>query len=83
MVVEIYPRALTGPVNKSSREERQGYLERTCPALSRRHFIAAGSCEDAFDAAASSHVMQYRIGELETLPPAADRCERLEGRIWY
>ena len=83
MVVEIYPRALTGPVNKSSRDERQRYLERICPALSRRHFMAAGSCEDAFDAAVSAHVMQQRINELENLQPAADRCDLLEGRIWY
>lgn len=83
MVIEIYPRALTGRVNKSSGEERRRYLERTCPALSRQYFTAAGSCEDAFDAAVSALVMQYRIDELENLPPAAHRCERLEGRIWY
>jgi len=83
MAVEIYPRALTGPVNKSSCEERQEYLERTCPALSPQHFMAAGSCEDAFDAAVSANVMQQRIDELQNLQPAADRCDLLEGRIWY
>jgi hypothetical protein len=83
MVVEIYPRALTGPVNKSSGEERQQYLEKTCPALLPQHCMAAASCEDAFDATVSTLVMQDRSDELENLPPADDHCALLEGRIWY
>ena len=83
MVVEIYPRALTGPVNKSSHDTRLRYVTKTFPNVSRRHVAAAGSCEDAFDAAVSALVMQRRIDELTNLAKAADRVDLLEGRIWY
>ena len=83
MVVEIYPRALSGPVNKSSHEKRRQYLSETFPHLARRDVAAAGSCEDAFDAAVSALVMQQRTAELATLSKAADRRDLLEGRIWY
>jgi len=82
-VIEIYPRALTGPVHKSSHEKRRQYLVKMFPHLSKRQVIAASSCEDAFDAAVSALVMQRRIDELTKLPKAADRCDLLEGRIWY
>lgn len=83
MVVEIYPRALTGRVKKSCGEARQQYLKRTCPGLSEKCVLAAGSCEDAFDAAMSAHVMQQRIDEFARLQQASNRRELLEGSIWY
>ncbi len=50
-VIEIYPRVLTGPVRKSSAEERQTYLAggglRGSEAIRR----SASSNEDPFDAA--------------------------------
>jgi hypothetical protein len=82
-VIEIYPRALTGPVNKSSREKRRQYLSERFPHLTRPHVAAAVSCEDAFDATVSALVMQQRIDELMNLSKAAGRCDLLEGRIWY
>jgi predicted nuclease with RNAse H fold len=72
MVAEIYPRALTGPVNKSSHDERLQYLTRTFPNLSRRQIAAAAACEDAFDAAVAALMMQRRIDELRNLAKAAD-----------
>ena len=81
-VVEIYPRALTGRVNKGRWSARHEYLQTHLadqdPVLLER---AAGS-EDAFDAAVSALVMAAHSDELATLPPAADATERLEGRIW-
>lgn len=82
-IVEIYPRALTGPVNKSSLEKRRQYLRARLPHLSERRCAAASSCEDAFDAAVSVLVMQKHIDGLARLGQATDHCELLEGRIWY
>ena len=81
-IVEIYPRALTGRVNKGRWSARHEYLfthfADQDPTLLER---AAGS-EDAFDAAVSALVMAAHADELAALPPAADATERLEGRIW-
>jgi hypothetical protein len=82
LVVEIYPRALTGPVNKSSHADRLAYLKAHFPALSRRWTTIAASCEDAFDAAVSALVMYRRGDELTHLPGTTDPCHLLEGRIW-
>jgi hypothetical protein len=80
--VEIYPRALTGRLDKGRFRCRRAHL--------RRHFVdqdplllerAAGS-EDAFDAAVSALRMAEHVRELERLPPATDELERLEGRVW-
>jgi hypothetical protein len=81
-VIEIYPRLMTGPVNKSDPAARAAYLDAHYtsldPALRRR----AASTEDAFDAAVSALVMSQHTHELAALPPAADEQERIEGRIW-
>ena len=81
--VEIYPRALTGPVLKSRHRARREYLERRFPdedAVMRER--AAGS-EDAFDAAVSALVMARHRHELADLPSVApDSRPRLEGAIW-
>ncbi len=82
LVVEIYPRALTGPVAKSRGSSRREYLferfaDQEEPLLER----AAGS-EDAFDAAVSALVMSRHAGELAGLEPARDSLDSIEGRIW-
>ena len=82
-VVEIYPRALTGPVNKSSRDARRQYLRAKFPELSKQLVTVASSCEDAFDAAVSALVMHKRIDDLANLSQSTDPCELLEGKIWY
>lgn len=83
VVVEIYPRLLTGVVNKSSREDRGAYLTKRFPKLSREHYEAAASSEDAFDAAVSALVMASRAHEFVALSQATEPCELIEGRIWY
>ena len=83
MAVEIYPRALTGPVLKSRHRARREYLARRFPdqdAVMRER--AAGS-EDAFDAAVSALVMARHRDELSALPPVPPGSRlRLEGAIW-
>jgi hypothetical protein len=78
LVVEIYPRVLTGPVRKNSPSERERYLEAVpMPADLRR--LAAAS-EDAFDAAISAVVMAAGVEELRALPDAPGYA--IEGKIW-
>lgn len=81
-IVEIYPRALTGPVDKGRYLSRQGYLKSNFaeqdPVLLER---AAGS-EDAFDAAVSALRMAEHVRELEGLEPSHDETELLEGAVW-
>jgi Protein of unknown function (DUF429) len=79
-VVEIYPRALTGAVNKGSWRARHHHLFEHFgdqdPTLLER---AAGS-EDAFDAAVSALVMSRHQPRLERISNDGD--SRIEGRIW-
>lgn len=81
-VVEIYPRLLTGPVNKSGVTERADYLDERCPALDDALRLKAVCSEDAFDAAASALVMHEHRDELETLMQAEDSNTMMEGEIW-
>jgi hypothetical protein len=78
LVVEIFPRVLTGPVRKSSRSERERYLESVPMPPELRRVAAAG--EDAFDAAVSAVVMAASAEELRALGEEPDYA--LEGRIW-
>ncbi len=81
LVVEIYPRILTGVVVKSSEGEREDYLNATWPKLPATFRSLAIRSEDAFDAAVSALVMDAHLQELGTLP-GGDEISRLEGEIW-
>ena len=83
MVVEIYPRALTGPVTKSCRPCRERYLQSCYPALNDEWKATAASSEDAFDAAVSALQMARHVKALEQLPVINDPTLRLEGLIWH
>lgn len=79
-VVEVYPRALTGPVKKSDRVSRQLYLDGwDLPDDLRRHAVES---EDAFDAAISALVMSRHAEELAALTATDHPDGRLEGSIW-
>lgn len=80
-VIEIYPRALTGPVTKSKREARRQYLISTTWSWTDAHRHAAESSEDAFDAAISALVMAEYAVALEALPIGGGLAMR-EGEIW-
>jgi hypothetical protein len=83
VVVEIYPRLLTGPVRKGDRASREAYLS-NLPGVGAHAAFAelAADSEDAFDAAVSALVMSRHAAELEHLPPVDDPDTLLEGEIW-
>jgi hypothetical protein len=83
LVVEIYPRLLTGEVNKSQQPERATYLRRpefACLAPEVRR--AAESSEDAFDALVSALKMRDHAHLFALLQQSENPIELLEGRIW-
>lgn len=81
LVVEIYPRALTGQVNKSRFDHRTKFLTDRYPWVP--HVVAdlGAASEDAFDALVSALVMAERHKSFANLPvirgPGA-----MEGVIW-
>jgi hypothetical protein len=81
-VVEIYPRALTGPVNKSSWRERRSFLLERFPDQPLELLERAAGSEDAFDAAASALVMEANQARLRVLTQTSDPDYAVEGRIW-
>ena len=83
LLVEIYPRALTGPVVKSSAAARAIYLQQPLyRTLPQPVLAAARASEDAFDALISALAMRGAAPSFATLSPAADEDTRLEGAIW-
>ncbi len=82
LVIEIYPRLLTGAVNKGDALARAAYLETHFPALSRDLSAKAVRSEDAFDACVSAMAMDAARDELSSLPTVADPQLLLEGQIW-
>jgi len=83
LIVEIYPRLLTGPVAKSDSAARAAHLALHLPALMRETLQAAAGSDDAFDAVCSAAAMARVADVFSTLPPARDSVSRLEGEIWW
>ena len=83
LVIEIYPRLLTGPVNKSDAFAREAYLAQGFPEIDDALAHKAASSEDAFDAAVSAVIMSRHADEISTLTATRDHKERIEGRIWW
>ena len=82
LLVEIYPRLLTGPVVKRSPPARSLYLRERFPWLSADLFNEAAGSEDAFDALVSALVMREHAASFAGLRQAANEEMRLEGAIW-
>lgn len=83
LLVEIYPRALTGPVIKSDPAARETYLQAPrFASLTPRVCAQAVAGEDAFDALVSALAMRDHAQTFALLPQAADTTTRLEGAIW-
>jgi hypothetical protein len=80
VAVEIWPRALTGPVVKSDPVARAQHLDAHLPGLTAELRAAAVGSEDAFDAAVSAVVMSRHEARLRTLPPVEDAG--VEGEVW-
>ena len=83
LVLEIYPRLLTGPVNRSDFDEREKHLAKHCPEIDCELACKAASSEDAFDAAVSAVVMSRHVEEIGALTASRDPTELIEGRIWW
>ncbi|WP_420238772.1 hypothetical protein ACOBR2_04005 [Telmatobacter bradus] len=87
LVVEMYPRLLTGPVAKSNANARRSYLAamnlNSLPELSPATRKTAEESEDAFDALVSALAMYRRRAEFTHLTTASDPVARLEGDVAF
>lgn len=83
LVVEIYPRLLTGAVDKGNLDRRRSYLYDKFPRLDTPIRELGISCEDAFDALVSALVMAKHADNFLSLPAAEDDIRRREGKIWH
>jgi hypothetical protein len=82
VAIELYPRRLTGSVNKSAWRARHAYLLANHADQPKAMLERAAGSEDAFDAAVSAIVMGRHRDHLVTLPIVDDPTLRLEGQIW-
>jgi hypothetical protein len=88
LLVEIYPRLLTGVVKKGNAQARKLYLahKRThdpaYAALPHNIIEKARRSEDAFDALISVIEMTARRADFPRLQPATSTVRRLEGAVW-
>jgi hypothetical protein len=83
VALEIYPRLMTGPVNKSSPLERMELLSQRYADLGPTWVALAAGSEDAFDAAISAVVMSEHASSFTALPECHDPLVRKEGCIWH
>ena len=88
LLVEIYPRLLTGEVHKGNAKAREEYLAKKrredaayC-SLSVKVMAKARGSEDAFDALVSVMAMVERRESFLGLRKAKDRVTLLEGAVW-
>ena len=82
VVLEVYPRLLTGPVRKNSREERARYVAEAPWSVAPAFAAAIVESEDAFDAAISALVMDGQRADLAALRPSTDPVTLLAGDVW-
>jgi hypothetical protein len=83
MALEVYPRLLTGPVNKSDPLKRMALLRERYPDLDPGWLTLAVKSDDAFDAAVSAIVMSEHASSFGVLPDCQDPQVRKEGCIWH
>jgi hypothetical protein len=81
-VIEIYPRGLTGPVNKSRWAARLALLHRRFASQPEAMLERAAGSEDAFDSAVSALVMAKHLDQIARLPATTDPDFAIEGRVW-
>jgi hypothetical protein len=81
LVVEIYPRLLTGPIAKRSSVARELYLASRAHGVPRELRARAASSEDAFDAAVSALAMARHLAP-QRLALSRHPSDAIEGRIW-
>jgi hypothetical protein len=82
VALEIYPRDLTGRINKSSAIARRLFLAREFADQDPALLELAASSEDALDAAVSALRMSQNSDGFDRLSASQDPIEQIEGRIW-
>ncbi len=82
LVIEVWPRLSSGPVNKSDAKARVKTLRARFPGLPRKIVDAARGSDDAFDALITALDLDAHRRTLARLERAPDRQTCLEGRIW-
>ncbi len=88
MLVEIYPRLLTGEVKKGDAEARKEYLAKkrrkdaAYAALPQVVMAKARASEDAFDALVSVMEMVARREDFRRLKQTTDAIALMEGAVW-
>jgi len=88
LLVEIYPRLLTGAVKKGRMEDRAAYLaerreqDSAYVGVDDEVLAKARQSEDAFDALISVMVMARERESFLQLKQATDRVTLLEGAVW-
>jgi len=88
LLVEIYPRLMTGAVHKGRPEARADYLAKkrledsAYGSLEEEVLAKARRSEDAFDALVSAMAMARHRGDFLSLRQARDRTAWLEGAVW-
>jgi hypothetical protein len=80
--IEIYPRALTGTVNKSRWGARHAYLHDHFPMQPAPMLERAAGSEDAFDAAVSALCMAAHLHQIMALAATTDAEFAIEGAVW-
>jgi hypothetical protein len=83
LVIEIYPRILTGKIRKSNHQALRRFLsDSRFNHLPMDWRETSASCEDAFDAAISAWQMHQKVDQLRSLTQATALQDLLEGTIW-
>lgn len=82
VVLEVWPRLLTGPVVKRDRDAREAYLDARFASLPRELRRRAIASDDAFDAAVSALEMARHRDAIDALTHAEDPVTQLEGATW-
>ena len=82
LAFEIWPRLLSGPVNKSDGVTRWTWLQFRFPDQDPDLVRRAAETEDSFDAAVSALMLDRFLRGSSTFPTARDEVDRIEGRIW-
>ncbi|MFW6200870.1 MAG: hypothetical protein ACOC8K_09865, partial [Gemmatimonadota bacterium] len=82
LVLEIYPRLLTGKLVKSDPAARVAYVDEVLPEMPPELKGTAATSGDALDAAISAVMMARHVDEIEALEWPDDPVLRREGSIW-
>lgn len=80
LVIEVYPRACSGPVRKSDWRARRRWVDEVAPGLTNEHRDPVIASEDALDAFATALAMS-RARLTDPGPPSHELAVR-EGWIW-